>query len=174
MTAFSLPANDKKEVKKVFKEGFSVEILCLVKQLILRQFSFYFVNQRGCWPESPRGWGLLVRTNTFSGLFFREEPWARKVGLSTDVLMNNPLCIFLYFFVFVLSTYFYVTTLLNYLFIYLRFDLTTYLYALSGEFLPFQVKYVINLSFFFFQELLVLLSQVICWKFSKVGTVFSI
>lgn len=42
MTAFSLPANDKKEVKKVFKEEFSVEILCLVKQLILRQFFSLF------------------------------------------------------------------------------------------------------------------------------------
>ena len=28
--------------------------------------------------------------------------------------------------------------------------------SLFGEFLPSQVKYVINLSFFFFQELLVL------------------
>ena len=42
MTAFSLPANDKKEVKKVFKEEFSVEILCLVKQLILKQLFFLF------------------------------------------------------------------------------------------------------------------------------------
>ena len=42
MTAFSLPANDKKEVKKVFKGEFSVKILCLVKQLILRQFFFLF------------------------------------------------------------------------------------------------------------------------------------
>lgn len=42
MTAFSLPANDKKEVKKAFKEDFSVEILCLVKQFILRQFFFLF------------------------------------------------------------------------------------------------------------------------------------
>ena len=80
MTAFSLPANDKKEVKKVFKEGFSVEILCLVKQLILRQFSFYFVNQRGCWPESPRGWGLLVRTNTFSGLFSEKNHGHERLG----------------------------------------------------------------------------------------------
>lgn len=118
--------------------------------------------------------GVAGKNQHFFRAFFREEPWARKVGLSTDVLMNNPLSLFIYLFVFVLSTYFYVTTLLNYLFIYLRFDLTTYLYALSGEFLPSQVKYVINLSFFFFQELLVLLSQVICWKFSKVGTVFSI
>ena len=42
MTAFSLSANDKKEVKKVFKEEFSVKILCLVKQLILRRFFFLF------------------------------------------------------------------------------------------------------------------------------------
>lgn len=48
-----------KEVKKVFKEEFSVEILCLVKQLILRQFFFLFretetiglkvLGGGGCW-----------------------------------------------------------------------------------------------------------------------------
>ena len=42
------------------------------------------------------------------------------VGLSTDVLTSNPLCLFIYLFGFVLSSYFYVTTLLNFLFIYLR------------------------------------------------------
>jgi len=131
MTAFSLPANDKKEVKKVFKEEFSVEILCLVKQLILRQFFFLFRETEtiGLKVLGGGGWGVLVRTKPFQG-FFREEPWGRKVGLSTDVLTSNPLCLFIYLFVFVLSTYFYVTTLLNFLFIYLRFDLTTYFYVL--------------------------------------------
>ena len=72
---------------------------------------------------------MLVRTKPFQG-FFLEEPWGRKVGLSTDVLTSNPLGLFICLFVFVLSTYFFVTTLLNFLFIYLRFDLTTYFYVL--------------------------------------------
>ena len=76
------------------------------------------MKQRDYWPESPWGWGVLVRTKPFQG-FFREEPWGRKVGLSTDVLTSNPFCLFIYLFGFVLSTYFYVTTLLNFLFIYL-------------------------------------------------------
>ena len=66
MTAFSLPANDKKEVKKVFKGEFSVKILCLVKQLILRQFFFLF---RETERKSLGSLVVLVKTNPFQGFF---------------------------------------------------------------------------------------------------------
>ena len=71
MTAFSLPANDRKEVKKVFKEEFSVEILCLVKQLILRQFFFLFRETERLLAWKSLGVGGAGKNQTFSGLFPR-------------------------------------------------------------------------------------------------------